>query len=100
MVIGTEAVEQADRVVDLLLALGRQGVDELVDGSLKSPKRSQHRRHVPVDNATLDVLSCQADQMADRAAPIAVPLAPRASCLTLASTSAWWHNAKGTDHRC
>lgn len=47
-----------------------------VDGSLKSPKRSQHRRHVPVDEATLDVLRRQADDMAERAGLIGVPLAP------------------------
>lgn len=47
-----------------------------LDGSLKSPKRSQHRRHVPVDEATLDVLRRQADDMAERAGLIGVPLAP------------------------
>jgi integrase len=47
-----------------------------VDESLKSPKRSQHRRQVPVDEGTLDVLRRQADEMAERAAVIRVPLAP------------------------
>ena len=47
-----------------------------VDGSLKSPKRSQHRRQVPVDECTLDILRRQAEEMADRAAVIGVPLAP------------------------
>jgi integrase len=47
-----------------------------VDGSLMSPKRSQHRRQVPVDECTLDILRRQAEEMADRAAVIGVPLAP------------------------
>ncbi|MGC8628155.1 MAG: hypothetical protein ACP5VR_11530 [Acidimicrobiales bacterium] len=47
-----------------------------IDGSLKSPKRAQHRREVPLDDGTLAVLLRQIEQMTDRAALMGVPLAP------------------------
>jgi integrase len=46
-----------------------------LDGSLKSPKRAQHRREVPLDQGTLAVLHRQVEQMNDRAALISVPMA-------------------------
>jgi integrase len=46
-----------------------------IDGSLKSPKRAQHRREVPLDDETLAVLRRQTKQMAERAELIGVPLA-------------------------
>ncbi|MCU1491294.1 MAG: integrase family protein [Acidimicrobiaceae bacterium] len=46
-----------------------------VDGTLKDPKRAQHRREVPLDDGTLAVLRRQLEQMEERAAIFEVPLA-------------------------
>lgn len=46
-----------------------------VDGSLKETKRSQHRRAVPLDEGTLQVLRTQLEDVTRRAAAIGVPLA-------------------------
>jgi integrase len=46
-----------------------------LDGSLKSPKRAQHRREVPLDEGTLAVLRRQTQQMAERVELIGVQLA-------------------------
>lgn len=46
-----------------------------IDGSIKVTKRLQHRRQVPVDDETLDVVHHHLDQMAERARLIGVPLA-------------------------
>jgi integrase len=45
-----------------------------LDGSLKSPKRAQHRREVPLDEGTLAVLRRQTEQMAERVGLIGVQL--------------------------
>jgi integrase len=46
-----------------------------LDGSLKSPKRARHRREVPIDEGTVEVVQRQLDEMRERAAVIGAPLA-------------------------
>lgn len=45
-----------------------------IDGTLKDPKRPQHRREVPLDDATMAVLRRQLEDMDERAATLGVPL--------------------------
>lgn len=46
-----------------------------VDGTLKEPKRAQHRREVPLDDGTIAVLRQQLEEMEERAAMFGVALA-------------------------
>ncbi|MGB9112325.1 MAG: tyrosine-type recombinase/integrase [Acidimicrobiales bacterium] len=48
-----------------------------LEGTLKEPKRSQHRREVPLDEGTLAVFRRQIDDMQHRAAVIGTSLAPQ-----------------------
>lgn len=47
-----------------------------LDGTLKGPKRPQHRRQVPLDEATLEVLRRQLEELEERTAFIGVPIDP------------------------
>lgn len=54
-----------------------------VDGSIKDPKRAKHRRHVDLDDETLNMLLRHAGEMAERAAMFGLALSADAYVFSL-----------------